>query len=144
MEINGIKLEADLREAKRIDSVTIGDNVEVYIDDCGLCDVRHGIITDVSLYGENVILVIATLVYDQNNLPQIDFIRISNGDGCKIMKVDGEELCMTKSGLLEIFELEIQKRKDEALELEKRLCFFKENFLKKCGFLVAECDVEDK
>lgn len=142
IEIDGIKVEVDLRSAKRIDTFKVGDNVKV------LCksyndkyEVKPGIITDFANFKDKPTIVVA--VFNDggwNSSPTISFIYIYEGmeDKYEIVFADGDELKLTKDGVVEKFEREIQKKRNEAQDLENQLNYFKKHFLKKRDEVLAE------
>ena len=104
VEIDGVKIEVDLRTAKRIDTFSVGDNVKVlckkYNDDY---EVKPGIITDFANFKEKPTIVVA--VFNEgswSNSPSIDFIYIYECMEKKyeIVFADDEELRLTKDGVV--------------------------------------------
>ena len=51
-------------------------------------------------------------------------------DKYEIVFADDEELKLTKDGVVEKFEREIQKKRNEAQDLQNQLDYFKKHFLK--------------
>lgn len=134
VEIDGVKIEVDLRTAKRIDTFKVGDNVKVLCKDySGNYKVKPGIITDFANFKEKPTIVVA--VFNEgswSSSPSIEFIYIYEGmeDKYEIVFADDEELRLTKDGVVEKFEREIQKKRNEAQDLQNQLDYFKKHFLK--------------
>ena len=134
IEIDGVKIEVDLRSARRVDTFKVGDNVKV------LCKeysdkyvVRPGIITDFANFKEKPTIVVA--VFNEggwSSTPSISFIHIYEGmeDKYEIVLTSDEEIKLTKEGVIEKFEREINKKRNEAQDLENQLNYFKKHFLK--------------
>lgn len=134
VEIDGVKIEVDLRTAKRIDTFKVGDNVKV------LCNkyndtfvVKPGIITDFANFKEKPTIVVA--VFNEgswSSCPSIEFIHIYEGmeDKYEIVYTSDEDLRLTKDGVIEKFEREIAKKRNEAQDLENQLNYFIKHFLK--------------
>ena len=60
VEIDGVKIEADFRTAKRIDTFAVGDNVKVLCKEYdGQYKVKPGIITDFANFKEKPTIVVA-------------------------------------------------------------------------------------
>lgn len=135
VEIDGVKIEVDLRAAKRIDTFKVGDNVKVLCKEYSdQYKVKPGIITDFANFKEKPTIVVA--VFNEgswNSSPSIEFIYIHDGmeDKHEIVFADDEELRLTKDGVVEKFEREIQKKRNEAQDLQNQLEYFKKHFLKK-------------
>ena len=134
VEIDGVKIEVDLRTAKRIDTFKVGDNVKV------LCkkyndtfEVKPGIITDFANFKERPTIVVA--VFNEgswSSSPSIEFIHIYEGmeDKYEIVYTSDEDLRLTKDGVIEKFEREIAKKRNEAQDLENQLNYFIKHFVK--------------
>ncbi len=136
VEIDGVKIEVDLRTAKRIDTFCVGDNVKVLCKDYDSYKVKPGIITDFANFKEKPTIVVA--VFNEgswSSSPNIEFIHIYEGmeNKYEIIYADGEELRLTKDGVIEKFEREIQKKRNEAQDLQNQLDYFKKHFLKNAG-----------
>lgn len=134
VEIDGVKIEVDLRTAKRIDTFAVGDNVKVLCKDYGDYKVKPGIITDFANFKEKPTIVVAVFNKGSwSSSPSIKFIYIYEGveDKYEIVLADDEELRLTKDGVVEKFEREIQKKRNEAQDLQNQLDYFKRHFLKK-------------
>lgn len=134
MEIDGVKIEVDLRTAKRIDTFKVGDNVKVLCKNYnGDFEVKPGIITDFANFKEKPAIVVAMFNEGSwGSTPSISFIHIYEGMEKKyeIILADEEELRLTKEGVIEKFEREIQKKRNEAQDLQNQLEYFKKHFLK--------------
>ena len=144
VEIDGVKIEVDLRTAKRIDTFKVGDNVKV------LCKnynnefkVKPGIITDFANFKERPTIVVA--VFNEgswSSTPSIEFIHIYEGmeDKYEIVYTSDEDLRLTKDGVIEKFEREIAKKKNEAQDLVNQLNYFINHFVKGKGIEDAGAD----
>lgn len=134
VEIDGVKIEVDLRTAKRIDTFAVGDNVKVLCKDYSdNYKVKPGIITDFANFKEKPTIVVAMFNEGSwSSSPSIEFIYIYEGmeDKYEIVFTDDEELRLTKDGVVEKFEREIQKKRNEAQDLQNQLDYFKKHFLK--------------
>ncbi len=134
VEIDGVKIEVDLRTAKRIDTFAVGDNVKVLCKEYNdQYKVKPGIITDFANFKEKPTIVVA--VFNEgswSSSPSIEFIYIYEGmeDKYEIVFADDEELRLTKDGVVEKFEREIQKKRNETQDLQNQLDYFKKHFLK--------------
>ena len=134
IEIDGVKIEVDLRSAKRIDTFRIGDNVKVLCKEYNnQFKVKPGIITDFANFKEKPTIVVA--VFNEgswSSTPSIEFIHIWEGmeDKYEIVYASDEDLRLTKDGVIEKFEREIQKKRNEAQDLQNQLDYFKKHFLK--------------
>ena len=133
VEIDGVKIEVDLRTAKRIDTFKVGDNVKVLCKYSSGYKVKPGIITDFANFKEKPTIIVA--VFNEgswSSTPSIEFIHIYEGmeDKYEIVYTSDEDLRLTKDGVIEKFQREISKKKNEIQDLENQLNYFIKHFLK--------------
>lgn len=132
VEIDGVKIEVDLRSAKRIDTFRVGDNVKVLCKEYnGDYKVKPGIITDFANFKEKPTIIVAILEESYSGV-SIDFAYIYEGmeDKYEIVYATEDEIKLSQDGVIEKFEREISKKKHEMEELQFKLDFFKRHFLK--------------
>lgn len=135
VEIDGVKVEVDLRTAKRVDYFKVGDNVKILDKDYSGYKVKPGIIVDFAEFKELPTIVIA--VFEEgswSSSPSISFIHFNAAMSEKIELVPAseDEIKLSKDGVIEKFEREIQKKKNEYIDLQNQLEYFKKHFLKEC------------
>lgn len=128
VEVNGVKMEIDLRTARRIDEFKVGDNVKV-LDRRGNEDtVRSGVITDFANFKELPTIIIA--VYKGGSYwdrPSIEFLYYNaNTKDVDIVGVSCEETLVSRDTIVQKFDDEIMKKRDELNDLiMKRDVFIK-------------------
>lgn len=136
IEIDGVKVEVDLRHAKRVDTFKVGDNIKILDKECSDYKVKPGIIVDFAEFQELPTMVIA--VFEEgsywNSAPSIKFIyyNTKTADKVEIVPASDDEIKLSKDGVIEKFEREIQKKKNEYTDLQNQLEYFKKHFLKEC------------
>lgn len=135
VEIDGVKVEVDLRQAKRVDTFKVGDNIKILDKEYSDYKVKPGIIVDFAEFQELPTIVIA--IFDEgswSSAPSIKFVYYNEKTADKIEMVPAseDELKLSKDGVIEKFEREIQKRKNEYIDLQNQLEYFKKHFLKEC------------
>ena len=84
VEIDGVKIEVDLRTAKRVDTYKVGDNVKILDKQYSDYKVKPGIIVDFAEFQELPTMVIA--VFNEGtwvSSPSIEFIYYN----AKILKI---------------------------------------------------------
>ena len=133
VEIDGVKIEVDLRTAKRVDSYKVGDNVKILERESSDYKVKPGIIVDFAEFNELPTIVIA--VFEEGSYysrPSIKFINYNAKTSEKIEMVPAseDEIKVSRDSVVEMFEREISKRKNELLDLQNQLDYFMEKFLK--------------
>lgn len=119
IEINGIKMEMDMRYARRIDTFSVGDTVKVLDKRDGKNVMRPGAITDFANFKELPTIIVA--VYkagDYWSAPSIEFISYNaDTEGVEIVGVNAEEIIVSKETIVQKFDDEIAKKRDELNDL---------------------------
>lgn len=135
VEIDGVKVEVDLRQAKRVDSFRVGDNIKILDRENSDYKVKPGIIVDFAEFQELPTIVIA--VFEDGSYwstPSIKFIHYNakTSEKVEIVPASEDEIKLSKDGVIEKFEREIHKKKNEYTDLQNQLDYFKKHFLNKC------------
>ena len=136
VEIDGVKVEVDLRTAKRVDTYRVGDNVKILDRENTDYKVKPGIIVDFAEFQELPTIMIA--VFEEgtywSSTPSIKFIyyNAKTADKIEIVPASDDEIKLSREGVIEKFEREIQKKKNEYTDLQNQLEYFKKHFLKEC------------
>lgn len=128
VEINGIKLEVDMRTAKRIDEFKVGDNVKVLDNRNEKNEVRSGVITDFANFKDLPTIIVAMYkAASYWDKPSIEFINYNaNTEGIEIVGVSNEEIIVSKDTIVQKFDDEIIRKRDELNDLiMKRDTFIK-------------------
>ena len=119
VEINGVKLEVDMRSARRIDEFKVGDSVKVLDQRNDKCDMRSGVITDFANFKDLPTIMVA--VYKEGSYwekPTIEFIPFNaNTEGIEIVGVSAEEIIVSRDTVVQKFDDEIAKKRDELNDL---------------------------
>lgn len=119
IEINGVKLEVDMRSARRIDEFRVGDNVKVLDSRSGKNLVRSGVITDFANFKELPTLIIAMYCPpDYWSKPSVEFLYFnSQTEYVEIVGVSAEETIVSRETVVQKFDDEIAKKRDELNDL---------------------------
>lgn len=119
VEINGVKLEVDMRSARRIDEFKVGDSVKVLDQRNDKCEMRSGVITDFANFKELPTMMVA--VYKVGSYwekPTIEFIPYNaKTEGIEIVGVSAEEIIVSRDTVVQKFDDEIAKKRDELNDL---------------------------
>lgn len=132
IEVNGVKLEVDMRYARRIDTFKVGDNVKVLDKRNGKNDMRSGVITDFANFKELPTMIVAVFKNgDYWSAPTIEFIPYnSETEDVEIVGVSCEELMVSRESILEKFNVEILRKQNELDDLIIKRDTFKKFFVK--------------
>lgn len=119
IEINGVRLEVDLRSARRIDEFKVGDSVKVLDNRNDKNLVRSGVITDFANFKELPTIMVAMYSPpDYWSKPSIEFIPYNaNTENIEIVAVSAEEIIVSRETIVQKFDDEIAKKRDELNDL---------------------------
>lgn len=119
VEINGVKLEVDMRSARRIDEFKVGDSVKVLDQRNDKNEMRSGVITDFANFKDLPTMMVA--IYKEGSYwekPTIEFIPYNaNTEGIEIVGVSAEEIIVSRDTVVQKFDDEIAKKRDELNDL---------------------------
>ncbi len=131
IEIGGVKIEVDLRTAKRIDTYKVGDNVKVLKKLYGDTFTSYpGVIVGFDAFVNRPTIIIAYLEQDG----QIKFVHL-NADtkDVEVCPMENGELLFDKARVLELMDRAIQRAEQDLLDKRSS----KEFFLRQFGGIFA-------
>lgn len=119
IEVNGVTLEVDMRYAKRIDQFRVGDTVKVLDNRNDRNEVRTGVITDFANFKELPTIMVAVYkAADYWSKPTIEFIPYNaDTEGIEIVGVSAEEVIVSRETIIQKFDDEIARKRDELNDL---------------------------
>jgi len=134
IEINGIKMEVDMRNAKRIDTFKVGDPVKVLVsgDNYNNSRIKAGVIVGFAEFESSPAIEVMVLTEDYSGA-NFEFITITGGEESKkyeIVHYNNYEKIFTQSNVIDKFQREIDKKKIEIEELERKKKYFIDDFQK--------------
>lgn len=129
IEVNGVKLEVDLRTAKRVDELRVGDRVKVLIKGYSEYKVHAGTIVGFEPFQNLPTVIVAYLEHDWASVGVKFLYFNAQTKETEIVKaIDDDQLDINKADILQRFDKEIAKKHEEAEDLERRRKFFVDNF----------------
>jgi hypothetical protein len=129
IEVNGVKLEVDLRNAKRIDQLVIGSRVKCLVKRYNDWATYPGVIVGFEPFPTKPTIVVAYLGDDYSsaslnfksfNADTVDFEVVAD--------LDHNALEVNKASVLQKFDRELSKKELELEELRQKRDFFLANF----------------
>lgn len=119
IEVNGCKIEVDMRYARRIDTFKIGDNVKVLDKRNNKNEMRSGVITDFANFKELPTMIVAVYkVGSYWDKPGIEFITYnSETEDIEIVGVSENEVIVSRETIVQKFNDEIEKKQHELNDL---------------------------
>ena len=131
IEVSGVKLEVDLREAKKIEKYRVGDNVKVLKKGQYSSDTYKsypGVIVGFDAFKERPTIVIAYLDVDYSSA-KVGFLYLNkDSSDVEICPMIGEDVVINKTTAIEALDREIIKKQQELQDLEMKKKYFLDNF----------------
>lgn len=130
IEVQGVKLEVDLRHAKRIDTISIGTRVKVlkkeYSDSW---KVRHGIVIGFEPFQNLPTIIICTALIEYAEA-KIEFLYYNaKSEGVEVVVASDDDLvALDKADFCAKCDLEIEKHQSAIKELQHRKGYFLDKF----------------
>lgn len=128
VEISGVKMEVDLTEAQVIENYKVGDKVKVLVKQYSNYESKPGVIIGFDNFRNLPTIVVAYLDVSYSNA-SIKFVYLNaETKEVEVCPANRKELAFEKGRVLEMMNAEIQKKKTEAEDLERRRDFFLAEF----------------
>lgn len=132
VEINGIKMDVDLRTAIRVDTVKVGTHVKVLVKSSyGEPKVRPGVVVGFEPFATlpTIIVCYVDIAYDSAKL-EFAAINEKTKDTYEMVVSIDDEISFTKDDVLTKINREREKLRDQMNELDRKERFFLEHFNK--------------
>jgi hypothetical protein len=129
IEINGVKMEVDLRQARRVDSLQVGDRVKVLTKQYDGYKVNAGTVIGFEPFEALPTIIIAYLETSYSSVG-VKFIYFNaQSKEIEIVKsIDDDQLDIDKAGVMAQFQTEIAKKEIELEDIKKKRDYFAANF----------------
>jgi len=128
IEIDGVKVEVDLRSAKKIEHYRVGDRVKVLEKQYSSYKMQYGVIVDFALFKDHPsieILCVDPHGYGDN----IKFLSFnSESKDVEIAPLNYLDEAFAKENVVERFDRDIAKKEAEVLEAKKKRELFLRHF----------------
>jgi hypothetical protein len=132
IEINGTKLEVDLRLAKRVEMLTVGTRVKVLKKQYdGRHEVKHGVIIGFEPFMALPTIIVAYMeITYSSTAPTINFLyyNAETKDVEMTAACDEDQAALDKNEIVALFDREIAKKRAEIADLVDRKSFFEAKF----------------
>ena len=128
IEVNGVKMEIDLRNAKVVENYKVGDYVKVLIKEYNSYKSYIGNIIGFDNFEKKPTIVIAYLKNEYSS-STIDFVYYnSTSVDVELTTLNEWDIPLEKSTILENFNKEILKKEQELKEMKKKADVFERLF----------------
>lgn len=142
IEVNGVKLEVDMRYAKRLDTFRVGDRTKVlkkkYNDDWR---VYHGVVIGFEPFEEAPTIIIAYLEDDYGD-PEVKVLYYNKHNTKEtevVAALDDDKITVSKERILNSFDKKIRVKEREIEEIKD----LKQYFLSKFGCYFEADEVQE-
>ena len=134
IEINGVKLEVDLRHAKRVDTLRVGDRVKLLEKQYGnSIKIHPAIIAGFEPFQSAPTIIVAYLEISYSTADvKFAYINTADEESKKFELVPSidNDLPVDPSDILELMDREIARKQVDVDDLKRRREFFMTNFQK--------------
>lgn len=125
IEIEGVKLEVDLRTAKRIDAFKVGDRVKVLTKNYSGYESHAGVIVGIDAYRNLPTVVIAYIGNPLSSECQLQFAYLnSQTKDIEICPMADHDEVATRETILKHFEAAVAKKQREIEDIEIKRDYF--------------------
>ena len=131
IEINGVKLEVDLRTAKRVEELRVGSKVKVLKKGYGNdYKVHAGVVVGFEPFENLPTIVVCYLDVDYSSakLEFAHFNAKSNREDLDIVAAIDDDLPCRKADVLDRIDAEIERKRKEIEDVEAKRAFFLKHF----------------
>lgn len=130
IEVNGIKMEVDLRYARKVEEFKIGSRVKVLLKDAyGGPRVEPGVIVGFEDFQSLPTIVVCYLQVTYADA-QIHFAHINEktAEKYEVILAQDDDLPVARFDVEKKLETEIEKKRQEIAEIERKRDYFREHF----------------
>jgi hypothetical protein len=129
IEINGVKLEVDLRSARRVENIKVGTRVKVLHKEYSAYKVAHGIVVGFEPF-EKLPTIIVACVQITYNETKIEFIyyNAETKDVEIVVAIDDDKAAIDRDDVIAQMDKQISTKRNEIAEIENRKSYFLSKF----------------
>ncbi len=125
IEINGVKLEVDLRSAKRVDQIRVGDRVKVLKKQYSDYKVYHGVVIGFEPFEKLPTIIVACAIVEYSSA-KMEFIYYNSQtkDVEIVIANNDDEAALDQNDFISKIDAEIAKKELEITELRDKANYF--------------------
>lgn len=132
VEINGIKMEVDLRTARRVDEFRVGDRVKVLVKEYSSTDIYHGVLVGFEQFQSLPTVVVAYVTNSYHPEIKLAYLnsKTMSGDDKKfeIVPDSDETLPFSKADVLRNFDRQIESKINDINDILLKKSYFIRRF----------------
>jgi len=128
IEVNGVKLEVDLRTAKRVDTLKVGDKVKVLVTSAYATPaVYPGVVVGFEPFKELPTVVVAYLKTSYND-SELQFLYYNKATKDTELIVSVDDVMFDWANAFDVFDRKVAKLKRDIAEVEEKRAYVQRNF----------------
>ncbi len=129
IEINGIKMQVDLRYATRIETIKVGTKVKVLTKDYSGHKVQHGVVIGFEPFQELPTIIVAhvEIGYSATEIKFLYFNKASK-DVEIVVAYNEDEYALDKENILKALDRDIAKKEREIEDIQSKRQYFLDKF----------------
>ncbi|WP_010337813.1 hypothetical protein [Sphingobium yanoikuyae] len=128
IEVNGVKLEVDLRTARRIEELRVGSRVKVLTKTYNGTEVHPGIVVGFEPFPSKPTIIVAYVKSEYNAVGLHTLSFNSDTKDVEIIASIDDDFSVSKAEVLGWFDREERKHIDALTELDAKRAFFLDRF----------------
>ena len=129
IEVNGVKLEVDLRNAKRVDNYRVGDPVKVLVKNYSGFTVRYGVIVDFAEFEQRPAIEVLTVDPAAYSNDPITFVTITKDtEDYELAPMGVVDHVFSRDNVLQKFDREIEETELKLLQAKTKRELFCKHF----------------
>ena len=146
VEINGIKMEVDLRTAKRVDEFRVGDRVKVLVKEYSSTEIYHGTIVAFEQFASLPTIVVAYITNSYSPEIRLAYLnhKTMSGEDKKfeIVPDSDETLPFSRADVLRNFDRQVEAKINEINDILQKKAYFITRFGQMFGDSAAFIEAE--
>lgn len=129
IEVNGVKLDVDLRTARRIDTIAVGTRVKVLRKEYSSYKVLHGVVIGFEPFKNlpTIIVAAATISYNEAKVEFI-YYNAETKDIEMVVACEDDLAALDKNDFVSQVDREIGKKQAEINDLNAKKAYFLDKF----------------
>jgi hypothetical protein len=130
IEVNGIKMEVDMRHARRVDHIVVGTKVKVLVKGSyGEPEVHTGAVVGFEQFQTMPTIIVCYLKVDYSSCElKFAYINAKSADKYEIVVSIDDELPIQKQDVLSRIDREIEKKRGEIEDMDRKRAYFLTHF----------------
>lgn len=128
IEVNGVKMEVDMREAKRVDKFKVGDEVRVLTKPYSEWKTNYGVIVDFTQFQSKPAIDVLYVKESYDDVELIFKTITEDSEEIEIAHVNNINIKFDRADILEMIQDKIDKKREEIRVLKAKKSEFKKHF----------------